>query len=1277
MSILGKNEDLPIDPGAAIVSLWSSSGYNDQGLFFTLFLGTFLVLAFSSLASFLLSTPILWIKRLYRPNHTIKPISISNLQQSRNSVFVSSPSNGIRRNFSTVSVDDLNTSSKVDASFSFLRVLSPTVRVDVTAHGPSPKQRETVTRCKRLGVSLPYRSAFFQLPTLEDWMNVEETSLPYLSQVARLNQCSNSGTDTHARTGAERSSSPMSSRSGTPAPNNAFSATIPTEVVSGEKKLPPSLCSETVCPLVTTTSSPVRYKVYGTLHDEKGGSSKNVDVVDNITGGRETNMEREGGGSLVSSPDTPPPKKTMRPPPLFDRETVLPRPISPPGAPQSPEQPVSPSPPTQLPKTPLDPQVSMYLFTLKYFVSVLFLGMIFTIWICPISASDSYMGKYIVWRDSHVCHRHNTSQSRCQSLSPYCVFEDGKCNPVAVRGVYQLNVQNISPQSSLWWGVSLLNVGFSLVFAVVTVYYVKRSSEFIRVVMKAQMQQALGYRVSCVRGLDSGFFSEESFRQRYLTEEAYFPPMNPSPPPPPTPTSSGRATRTESSSQNTNLPSEVIFSPRNAPNEEEYHNVECCGISCLYSIFRFERYKTRRTDAIFTEPGRVRHISLTRSSPPGMYSAIYKTERGLSALQEAVAHEKALKRQYRMLSVAQRESSQPVSIVEQQEPNPPPNSEEAVQVVVAEGQSTFDMMGNVDPPILMMRAPFPSCCQKIPAVPYREAKFRKYASALNRVIAKVPQQRTAGSVFVVFSDALSSFEFVNLFNYRNARSFHSTSAVIAGPASRVIPGNLPVGRFALYIRVFLLLVLFVVLVFFWSIPVGLLSSLDNIAALPGIGPPLYYAYVTYLPPSIQNIVTAYLPVVVLAIFNSVLPFIIRWMVEAMGVFNENERNGGQLYFQHLFMVLTAVIFQAALQGGFDQLSNMLTGMDEGALQNFFVSCVTPQGGYWYAKVIMAIALSAWMELLDPVAILKLFMARGTAHVQRRYDALFAPCNFDYAKIYSFDLMILSIGLLFHMTVPLLTFFAALFFVVRYYTMRQRLFERYRPRLKPLEDCTDFGVSAQVVRSVLALFTLSEFSGVWLMHLRRHTGGMVICALTCVISVALWIWVGNQTRYWVASLSTARTFFQNSNRVEISSSSQASNHASHQTDGMAAPLLHHMDPSRPGRVEAVNRPDDEVGGSGEERENMESPHEEAFTVMEDAQTNEGNPFSGHLLPRQKSQVSRYHPKHQRLATLDIDGEILRMKETEFVVERYWTQAISWFETDHVEEEVYSSSLFPAT
>lgn len=1044
--------------------IWSPSGYDDEGLVFTLLVGLFLTVVFVLCSANLFSTTVLWIKRLYRPNHTIKPHEI-----------VPSPASDPELSLGTPLCQKLTSSPTLESSRS---LHSPTIEVDVVVN-----REKTVTRRKRLGVALPFTSVFFQVPTWTDWVGVEEKSVPYLSTV-------------------EAKAAEIARRS-------------------------------------TTTSSPRRY---GTSPDDE-----------------EEESGREGSDSSASHSS---------------------RSLSPPA--QGTADGIDGVDPSCLPKTPLDPQVSMYLFTLKYVISVLCVGCVFIIWICPLSASDNYIANYMVQRDTPLCRRHRYSRSGCENLQPHCVWEafksgGGTCKAVAVHGVYEWTVQNIRPGSPLWWGVGILNLGFCLAFTAITVFYVRRSDRFIQQTTDVQMKVALGYRVACVRGLTGGY-NQESFNRKYLIESAYFPPL-----------------RNSASSRNDDV---------------EYVNVNCFSVSSLYSVIRCDMNRTRRQDATFTKPGRVRQVSFTRYPPPGMYAAISKTERVKAALQQAVAHENALRRPAQL-------------------------------ILRSDGVSPFMGALTAPPQPMLMRAPFPSCCQKVPAVPFYTEKFRKRVKNLNKVISLVDHQRSAGSAFIVFSDARSAFEFVNLFNTCFARSLHSTVAVIAGPASGVIPSNLPVGRLSFYLRVSLCMIVFVVMVIFWSVPVGFLSSLNNIELVPGIGPALYSAYVEHLPPSLQTLMTAYLPVAVLALFNIVVPFIIRYMVEAMGVFSIAERNGGQLFLLYVFMILTAVVFQTAVQGSLSRLQTLVANSDlnRADVENFLVLCVTPTGGYWYAKVITATVLSTWIELLDPARFFWAFFARGRSYVQWRYDAMFQPCTFNYPKVYSFDLMILSIGILFHMTVPLLSFFVMFYFITRFCTMRQRLYERYRPKILPVRDCTDFSISAQVIRCIVVLYFVAEFCGVWLMFVRQHSGGSFLTMVTCLVSSVLMCWVFVKTARWVPTVSTARSLFPE----DASTAPQ--------------PLL-----QRETTVDPIHEGEEDGG------------LEEDLTVMHQSKREEENPFTGHLLPRQLSAVSRYHPKHQRLVPIDVDDELNKMQHTDFLVERYWDSGISWFETDHQEHDFLDATEF---
>lgn len=1006
------------------------------------------------------------------------------------------------------------------------------------------------------------------------------------------------------------------------------------------------------------------------------------------------------------------------------------------------------------PKTPLDPQVALYIYTLKFFATVTFLGSCFSIWISVVASQDGYMERYMVRRDIHQCHKQDGNETNCLALKPYCKYMgvDAGCSPVPLHGLYDMSVQNIAPRSWRWWPVSILNLLFCVVFVVCTVYYVRTVNRYIKTVMRNQMEHAMGYRVACVRGIDADDArSTTAFYRNFLSEQAYFAAR---------PSQATTTTVVATTHQSTHGPHTTVQHHRShsadAPSSDSesdvsdgddyYEQIECTGLGCLFSVIGCYYYSTRRRDACFTQPGKVRQILFTREPPHNMYPTIHDTEDAMADLQEALADEKAMRRRHAvrgfkphkdthrptMLQELRRRNSAPVvmngstpshsrraSDDEQRDAaanaataarftNPAASvpSASTTQVVVAGARSPSEdggafaasEEGNKHVKMLMMHAPFPQCCSRIPAVEYRTKKFREKATKLNSKIALVPRQRTTGAAFVIFSDSLSAYEFSNLFTARYGGPFVSACASIAGPSGHIIQTNLYADKFLLWIRFFLITVLFIVLLFTWSIPVGFLGSLDSISLIPGIGPAFRDYYYQRVPEWLRGVFTAYLPVIALALFNVALPHIVQRMVLAMGATTKSECDGGHLYLQYLFMILTAVIFQAALQGGLAQLGDLIADPDGEAIRNFFVACVTPQGGYWYAKVITAFSLTTWLDLIEPGHLLSAFLFRGRQHIQRNYDALFMPCEFHYPKLYSTDLMILSFGILFHMTIPLIGLFVSFFFFIRYVTQRAKLYDRYRPTLSPAHDCTDFGVSAQVIRSVQWQYCLAETGGVLLMSLRNHTGGVVLCSISMATAFILLVYVHLQTRHWIASLHNARTFFRPRRRHGVPEASTAeaattttatapngsaeqpagSPAASAQGGGTAAAATaaqvavlssgRRVSTSTAAayvRAVAAGAPpmpleeleqicdDDEVGDYEDQR----------FSFYDRRQ----NPYIGHLLPRQPDAGVLYQPKHQRIAPVDVDAEVERMTQTVFTVERYWDRGMTWFEADEDEIE----------
>nr|CCC92286.1 conserved hypothetical protein [Trypanosoma congolense IL3000] len=900
------------------------------------------------------------------------------------------------------------------------------------------------------------------------------------------------------------------------------------------------------------------------------------------------------------------------------------------------------------PKTPLDPHVAVYIAFLKLFATVFIVGFLINVWICLLSWTDNYVEVLMVRRDDNGCRLRDANKTVCMEMMPFCHYTDADtCVPVPLHGLYDLSLQNIAPLSWRLWFVALLDMGFCLLFIVSVVYYLRQVDKYVQVVMRHQMEHAVGHRVVVVGGLKGRVLSEEAFRKRYLQEEAYFGPNR----------RGVNAFRYPLAAA-----SALMGGTLTVDDGETYYQYDCSGLGCIFSSCFYTKHKTTRSNALFLREGSVRRMLFPRDPPNGMYGYMEKTEEAMEGLQEAVADYKVFHSLANHVSLKKRRE--------------------------------------LHKKLLLTRAPFPFCFSMVSKVDYWKKVFIDKATSLNRCIDETPARNPKGIAFVVFDNALAAYEFINLF-YAQHRGASGTWAAIAGPPSGVIEINIRTNRQVGWLRRIVVSAIYVTMLLFWSIPVGFISSIDNIAKIPGMG--WLSSYFSRLPENVRGAVAALLPVTVLALFNVSLPYIMRILVLAMGVINKMEREVNALHLQYLFMVLTGVVFQAALQGNLEELKDMIINPSIDAVFDFFVALVSPKGGYWYAKVIMGASITTWTTFIDPFTLGLVVLQRKLVNVQRAYNELFGPCLFEWPYLYSFDLTILSMGLLFHMTLPLLSFFVGIYFVMRYFTQRGMLYDRYRPENHPRQDCTAFSAPGMVIRAACWLYSLGALGGVLFMSVRFHVGGTVICTISFGLSVILVAYAHTTTRRWVESVTNARRLLGNS----VLRSSHSPYGTSRSVDNLAftqpcvpqcgpmssnagrwreeemlkSPTEQH--PSRPsGTGSRVGvRPNNGSSATSHFSWQDQERHAAVRSVDGEKSPTLGNTYRPQeaismategvvewdavpttkedmlyhrmsLLPHHPNVDSRYNPRHQQLQRINITREIERLEETVFHVERYW-------------------------
>ena len=739
---------------------------------------------------------------------------------------------------------------------------------------------------------------------------------------------------------------------------------------------------------------------------------------------------------------------------------------------------------SDLPTDPLraNPHSDLLLAFLKVCMLIFcIIPLVSTAWIIVLSATDDYVAKNNVAADPVDCKGNNNAETDCKGTI-WCewIFTnetagEGICYPIEINGLFDLSIQNVTPENFRNWIVGVFALIFSVLFAVIMVMMTNSVSKYGKRVWTRQLLHAPGYRTVLVKGLkvpevkkegeaqdeetkDLPLFSLENFKKAYLSATVYFP--NPK-------------------EDHVNIGGCII-------GKEE---ITCDNTALFASYNAADGLATTVTDVVFD-----REI-------PGDLEDLWNDYIACrNALQDSVAAERVFHREMKH------------------------DRTKAYALLREKGQTIPEKWTtDTDLPPLMGR-PLPAVCCAVPIVEHNKEKLREAVTALNAEIATIADMGPTGSAFVTFENAQSAFEFVELFNQKFGGLCSSAVAMIAGPYEDIEKPNLARNKFLSAIFFVIFTIVFILLVFLWAIPVGFLGSLENLTSLPGIGP-AFGVLVREIPPTILGIITAYLPVIVLAIFNIVLPMMIRFFVVMGGSMTAMDTENGVMFQMYIFLVMTGVVIQAALQGGLFQLAGVITDPTQEAIFALIVAIVSPQGGYWYAKVIGAGCLSMWLQalLLGPIIISKILGKRSST--QRDYNGLYIhlPQRFDLSL--ALILTFASIGMFFHVTVPFITFFVGIYFVNAYCVWRGILFDNYRPTYAPCKMVSSFSITCSCMRILSVLYLIASAGSILVLALKKHNGGMALAIVAFVIGCLVFMYVFVRSSTWRLNVVEVRTLIQ--------------------------------------------------------------------------------------------------------------------------------------------------------
>ena len=257
------------------------------------------------------------------------------------------------------------------------------------------------------------------------------------------------------------------------------------------------------------------------------------------------------------------------------------------------------------------------------------------------------------------------------------------------------------------------------------------------------------------------------------------------------------------------------------------------------------------------------------------------------------------------------------------------------------------------------------CC-KSNALEKAEARLAGVQASLARKIKAIGNQPPNGVVFFSFSAPEHAYRFVEEYNEAAASEMTDTSAVIAGPKERLVWENAAVSPGTARRRTVLCYLSMIVFAFIFGIPIGFLSSLGNFATLPDPVGSTFESLFDALPVAVVGIIQAYLPVVVLALFNLIFPSLVRWIVRRSGQAKGQVADGTVLQLFFLFFALAGIVIPAAFQGGLRQLAAAISEPSYDTVRDIILAVCSPAGGYFFVFTLSSMTFAFLFKLSDIV-----------------------------------------------------------------------------------------------------------------------------------------------------------------------------------------------------------------------------------------------------------------------------------------------------------------------
>jgi hypothetical protein len=291
-----------------------------------------------------------------------------------------------------------------------------------------------------------------------------------------------------------------------------------------------------------------------------------------------------------------------------------------------------------------------------------------------------------------------------------------------------------------------------------------------------------------------------------------------------------------------------------------------------------------------------------------------------------------------------------------------------------------------------------------------------------------------------------------------------------------------------------------VLCFFWAVPLGFLSSLEQLASIPGVGSA--FEKLLDLPPVLLGFLTAYLPVIAAVILNLVLRFLIVKLTQVEGhhATARSQTRAIQMFFA--FTTASVILVPALIVGVLASAATVAETFEDdptNAVLDLLAQVVAPKSGFFFAYLSQLALVATMIKLLrlGPVIVGGFKLSRAVTEEDRVAALRVAP--FKYFVEYGFSLLAGALALTFAVTVPVITALGGVFFGLKYLSDKIQLVNTF-PQV--------YSDNSTAFRSALArigfCLALGQASGIILFISKEAYAQLVIAAVLLLATFAgLW------------------------------------------------------------------------------------------------------------------------------------------------------------------------------